>query len=190
MFKIPALWDAGPVENDSRNIAGHVITFRRLPIRERFAFGLEVASVFSNKELTFESLTSPAVLHVVERLVALSDAAAEVFDEDLTLQIPVALTAADINFFGLFDAPQRLLLSNARHKAVRKLLSKPAPSEAEQIGPTIKQEWFLFRPVVQEACSYSEMFVDERFTFRDIHLMHEILDFKQYGEIVANQMED
>lgn len=190
IFDTAGIWPQGPITGRSREIAGVGINFRLLPIRERFALGLEFSGTFTKFSKTIESFSNPEFVSMIDRLVALSDADEEFFDDDLTLQLPVALTAAEINFDGLFEFPQRKLLSASTHPAVKKAFKEARRNEIEQIAPTMKKDWFLFRPVVQDVCTYAEMFIDERFSFRDIHLMHEMLDFKQYSEIVANHIED
>lgn len=40
--------------------------------------------------------------------------------------------------------------------------------------------WLIWRPVLAGECSYREMFVDQVFSFNDIHAMHEYLDLKLY----------
>ena len=127
---------------------------------------------------------------MIDRLVELSDADEDFFDQDPSLQIPVALSSAEYNFDGLFQHTERLYLAQAKHAAVVKALKTDPKNESRAIGPTVEKEWFLFRPVMQDVCTYAEMFLDERFTFADIHLMHEMLDVRQYGEILANHIED
>ena len=191
LFDVSSLWPVEVLDKHTRKIAGHVVTFNMLALRERYRLGLLFADAFKDITLSLNVLSDPALLELFERLIALSDAQEELFETDLTLQLPVAICAADINFAGLFDAETRMLLHEAKHPAVKKLLNrKIAVDDAPKLAPTVQAEWFLWRPVVQEVCSYTDMFVAERFTFGDIHLMHQMLDLKQYSEILANHVED
>lgn len=178
-------WDAGPIEGRRRTISGHVVTFQLLPMRERCDLALELG-VLMQKGINFES---EGWLTLARRMIALSDAPDELFDEDLTAQIPVAATALEINLQGYFDQGERLSLGQSTHSAVRKAMRRGENDEAARIGPDVHKYWFLWRPVLAEACSYEAMFVDQRFTFTDIHRMHEMLDVKQFNEIVAAEVE-
>ena len=170
------------------DLAGHKISFRKLPIKERYILGIEMGQALGGKQVDFTLLADPQAADMIERLIALSDAPDEVFDDDLNNQFVVAF-AAEHNLEGLFDPSDRMLIHESRHRAIRKAFSKDEATDAEKIGPTIKQYWFLYRPVMADLCSYEAMFLDERFSFRDIHEMHEMLDVKQFHEIVANHVE-
>lgn len=182
-------WDCGPIDGRTRVIAGKTITFKYLPLRQRYDLGVELAGALGNKTITADTFLQPKMLDMAFRLVDLSDAD-EDFLDDLTVQIPLALTALEINVGELFDAPARMQLHGSRHKAVVKILRKEPHADAAKIAPTIQRYWFLYRPVYADICTYAEMFLDERFSFAEIHLMHELLDLKQFNDIVATTQED
>ena len=69
-------------------------------------------------------------------------------------------------------------------------MRKKDDPETDLIGPNIKKYWFLFRPIMGGLCTYSEMFIEEKFSFYDIHRMHEILDVKSFSETVAMERDD
>lgn len=192
MFFNLAAWQLGPIERNRRNICGHDLAFRLLPIRERFDLGIEM--IEASKLLqklggdAIAALSDPVIFDLIERLRDLSDAPEELFDADLTAQLPVAATAAEIQLDGFFDG-ERMTLAQSTHRAVRKLLAKPDHADGDKIAPNVKKHWFLYRPVYSEMCTYEAMFVDERFSFFDIHRMHELLDLKQLNEIVAHDSE-
>lgn len=182
-------WDCEPTCGTSRVIAGQQINFRQLPILERYDLGLKIAKILVGKDMSITTLTQPEMLELLFELVDLSDASEDFFD-DLSLQIPVGVTAFEINTEGLYTAGTRMPLHDSRHKTIVKLNRKAADPDAKKIAPHIEKYWFLYRPVYSDLCSFEAMFLDERFNFAHIHWMHELLDLKQFNEIVANTPED
>ena len=55
-------------------------------------------------------------------------------------------------------------------------------AEIKALAPDVQEYWFFWRPVVQGICTFSEMWVEEKYTFEEINSMHELLDFKFYAE--------
>lgn len=45
--------------------------------------------------------------------------------------------------------------------------------------------WLIYRPVIEKMCSYRDMFVEEAFTFAQIHDMHALLDLAAYDNAVS-----
>lgn len=189
LFDIPAQWEVGPIEGTTRRIGPRVVSFKRLALIERFDLGLLFVEKVKDTDLSFDKFLTQEFCSLLDMLVAQSDADDDFFD-DLTLQIPVALTALEINVGSLFAAPARMHVGESRHRAIRKLMRKPAEPDALKIAPKIQRYWFLYRPVVSNLCSYRDMFIDQVFDFPDIHDMHEMLDLMQFNEITANHMED
>lgn len=183
MFDLSS-WLVGPVVGNTRFIEGHTITVKILPIRERYALGLKFLDVIKTKRDSLLDLFDEGMLKFSETLVALTDAPDALFDEDLTAIFPVGVTVLEVNLDGFFDG-KRMLLSESRHKEVRKALSKPEHPDTIKIGPDVAEYWFLWRPVFAEVCTYREMFVDEIFSFYDVHRMHEMLDVQQLKEMIS-----
>jgi hypothetical protein len=184
-------WDVGPIIGNTRNVCGHNTTVRLLPMRERYDLGVETVAVGAaiRDSDMLSVLSNPVLMPFIERLCDLTDYPHDGFEDDLTAQMPVAMTALEVNLAGFFpDA--RLALSASHHKAVRKAFKKEEHGDAAKIGPTVRKYWFLYRPVMADVCTYESMFIDERFSFYDIHQMHELLDVKQFSEMVANDTDD
>jgi hypothetical protein len=185
-------WPVGPIVGNRRVICGYDVTVRLLPIRESYDLGLETVTLVQSLKKTSADVLSilgdPAVLPFIEKLCDLTDFPQEGFEDDLTAQIPVAMTALSVNLAGFFDS-ERMTLEQSRHKAVRKAMKRDEHEDAGKIGPDVKRYWFLYRPVMAEMCSYDAMLLDNRYSFFDIHRMHELLDVKQFTEIVANDTE-
>lgn len=185
-------WPCGPIEGNARTICGQRVHFQLLPIRERFDLGSELVTVLKRAANAPDALTllqDDEILGLIDRLCQQSDAPEALFDADLTAQIPVAMTAAEINLAGYFDE-KRMSLAESTHKAVRRAMKKDSLPETKKIAPDVEKYWFLWRPVMAEVCSFDAMFIEERYSFADIHRMHEMLDLKTYQEIVASHVED
>jgi hypothetical protein len=180
-------WDVGPITGLRRRICGFDVSFTLLSIRERYDLAFEInkvlKSIKTNNGNMLLFLCDPEVLGVVRKLCTGLDCE-ELFEADMTAQIPVAVTAAEINLDGFFDEP-RMMLQNTTHSGVRKSMSKKDHADVPKIGPDVQKYWFLWRPVYSECCTYKEMFVDELFSFYDIHRMHEMLDVKAFGEAAS-----
>lgn len=158
---------------------------RRLPIRERFDLGIDAAVLLTEGELSLPSLAKPQVRELIDRLIALTDADPEEDFDDLGDQFTIAFAALEHNLDGLYSVTPRMSLSDSSHREVRKLLAKGIHPDSTKIGPSIAKHFFLYRPVMADLCTYEAMFIDERFSFSEIHLMHELLDVKQFSEITA-----
>jgi predicted trehalose synthase len=182
-------WDVGPIDGLRRSIQGRETHFRLLPLVPRFDLIMRTVKVLDGEQVSLSLFTKPEMLELIFELVELSDAD-EDFLDNLTHQIPLAVTALEINSQGLFEAPQRMAFSKTSQRDVVKLLRKPAHPDASKIAPTIEKYWFLYRPVYADLCSYEAMFIAETFSFRDISYMHELLDLRQFNDIVANSLED
>ena len=190
-FPIDA-WECGPIVGKNRTICGQEITFKTLSLKGRYDLAFEMMAALkdiSDAEL-LDVLSNPELRDLVSKLVALSNCPQQLLEDDLTAQIPVAVTAAEINLVGFFEQDERRMLSDAQHPAVRKAMRKKDDPETDLIGPNIKKYWFLFRPIMGGLCTYSEMFIEEKFSFYDIHRMHEILDVKSFSETVAMERDD
>jgi hypothetical protein len=161
------------------------VIIRRLPIRDRFDLGIDAAALLTQGELSLHSLADPKVRDLIDRLIALTDADPEADFDDLGNQFTVAFTALEHNLDGLYAITSRMSLADSSHREVRKLLAKSVHPDSAKIGPNIAKHFFLYRPVMADLCSYEAMFIDERFSFAEIHLMHELLDVKQFSEITS-----
>lgn len=167
-------------------VNGYTVTFKPLPIRERFLLALELGSVFGDAPIGIEVLGDPEKEAFVDRMIAMSDAPEELFDADLSAQIVVAFEAVKHYTEGLFPETKRMSLTESKHPAIKKALSGKDEPDARAMAPEVSNLWFLYRPVSQSMCTYREMFIDEIFSFKDIHAMHEILDLQQFNELVAH----
>lgn len=162
---------------------------QRLPIRERYDLGMEAALLLTREDLSLMSLADPKVRDLIDRLIALTDADPEADFDQLGDQFTVAFAALEHNLDGLYSITPRMSLSESGHKEVRRLLKKGVHPDSQKIGPNVAKHFFLYRPVMADVCTYAEMFIDERFSFAEIHLMHEMLDVKQFAEITSLETE-
>lgn len=55
----------------------------------------------------------------------------------------------------------------------------------KDLAPDISEYWLLWRPVMNNVCSFREMFVDEIFSFEQIFAMHEMLDLRVFDHAYA-----
>jgi hypothetical protein len=184
-------WPHGPFVGNTREICGTVVTFKKLPIRERYELAIRATTALTNVvDDGWLLFVKPEVLPMTRELIALSDANEDLFDDDLSAQAAVAISAIDYYTDGLLPMPDRLLLGDSRHRAVRKAFAKGVHTDTQKIAPNVNKQYFLWRPVMCEMCSFADMFIDERFSFRDIHDMNEMLDLKQFQEMVAYDTDD
>ncbi len=189
LFDLAYEWEVGPIVGNARLICGHAVEVAPLDLCSRYDVALELITLLQDRALDLELLQDPALLPFIHKLVEMTNAPEELFDDDLTLQFPVALTALAVHLDGFFDPGPRMALAASRHRAVRKAFRQDKDfSDAKKIGPHAAKYWFLYRPVMSEVCTFAEMFVEERFTFLQIHRMHEMLDVQQFNEIVANEV--